>query len=188
MFSFGPSAFSEISAQPARGHRVSEPGAEHPGVKSRGLKSKYTVGELHFSRTNITGAKTFIRVFNCLYFCFWTCAATKRQDDDWRPGQSGNSWSGGGPSTASADRTSRANAAPQGTPSYSTPTWQASAASGQPPTKKPDGGYANNVIDEPNQQGLAQTGGTAAPGPRAAFATAAVVLGLLANAAAARAV
>lgn len=151
---------------------------------SRGPAGCKTRLEYTPSTNRVFRKREFLRR-HCTVRLVFFCAATKQQDDEWRPGQGGNSWSGGGASTASVDRTSRANAAPQGTPSYSTPTWQVSAASGQPPTKKPDGGYANNVIDEPNQQGLAQTGGTAASAPRAAFA---VVLGLLANVVVARVV
>lgn len=94
-------------------------------------------------------------------------AATKRQDD-WRPEQNGGGWSGG-PSTTGGERTSRGHAVQVVGASYSTPSWQVSSSSGpggvpaQPPspTKKPDGGagyMSNNVIDEPNQQGLAQNG------------------------------
>jgi len=76
--------------------------------------------------------------------------------------------------------------------SFSTPTWQVSAAgvggiggggispSAQPPTKKPDStSYMSNVIDEPNQQGLAQTGAGPAPNAPSA-ATVAAALALLA--------
>jgi len=117
-------------------------------------------------------------------------AATKRQDD-WRPDQNTGSWSGG-PSTAAAgsERTSRGHTVQAA--SFSTPTWQVSAAgvggigggggvspSAQPPTKKPDTtSYMSNVIDEPNQQGLAQTG--AGPAPNApSTATIAAALALL---------
>ncbi|KAL4142750.1 hypothetical protein QTP88_005160 [Uroleucon formosanum] len=117
--------------------------------------------------------------------------STKRQDD-WRPEQNTGGWSGG-PSTAAAgsERTSRGHTVQAA--SFSTPTWQVSAASvggigggggvspsAQPPTKKPDSTtYMSNVIDEPNQQGLAQTG--AGPAPNApSTATIAVALSLLA--------
>ncbi|XP_015368887.1 PREDICTED: uncharacterized protein LOC107165246 [Diuraphis noxia] len=116
--------------------------------------------------------------------------ATKRQDD-WRPDQNTGSWSGG-PSTAAAngERTSRGHTVQAA--SFSTPTWQVSAAgvggigggggvspSAQSPTKKPDTtSYMSNVIDEPNQQGLAQTG--AGPAPNApSTVTIAATLALL---------
>jgi len=122
-------------------------------------------------------------------------AATKRQDD-WRPDQNTGGWSGG-PSTAAAssERTSRGHTVQAA--SFSTPTWQVSAAgvggigggggggggvspSAQPPTKRPDTtSYMTNVIDEPNQQGLAQTGAGPAPNAPCA-ATVAAALSLLA--------
>lgn len=112
-------------------------------------------------------------------FFFHVRAATKRQDD-WKPEQNTGGWSGG-PSTvpAGSERTSRGHTVQAA--SFSTPTWQVSAsgiggggggvsASAQPPTKNPDTtSYMSNVIDEPNQQGLAQTGAGPAPvAPRAA--------------------
>lgn len=97
---------------------------------------------------------------------FVCCTATKRQDD-WRPEQNSGSWTGGS-STMGSERTSRGNTV-QGGASFSTQSWQVSAGrtgmpSQQPVTKKPDepSYIQTNVIDEPNQQGLAQTGA----GPR----------------------
>lgn len=95
--------------------------------------------------------------------CGFIFSATKRQDD-WRPEQN-TGWSGAaGSTTVGGERTSRGHTV-QGA-SFSTPTWQVSASgSAVQPTKKPDStNYMSNVIDEPNQQGLAQTG--AAPGSR----------------------
>lgn len=127
--------------------------------------------------------------FSCFFFHVSAHAATKRQDD-WRPEQNTGGWSGG-PSTAAAgsERTSRGHTVQAA--SFSTPTWQVSAASvggigggvspsAQPPTKKPDTtSYMSNMIDEPNQQGLAQTGAGPAPNAPCA-ATVAAALSLLA--------
>jgi len=61
--------------------------------------------------------------------------------------------------------------------SFSTPAWQVSAGSASiQPTKKPENtNYMTNVIDEPNQQGLAQTGASG-PGPEVPSAVAITIL------------
>lgn len=99
------------------------------------------------------------RMYVLILFRF---SATKRQDD-WKPEQNTGWTSAAGPSTVGGERTSRGHTV-QGA-SFSTPTWQVSASgSSVQSTKKPDDtNYMSNVIDEPNQQGLAQTG--AGPGP-----------------------
>ncbi|XP_050428884.1 uncharacterized protein LOC126838467 [Adelges cooleyi] len=74
--------------------------------------------------------------------------STKRQDDDWSTSMGG-------------ERTSRAQTSGG---SFSTPTWRVSD-----PTKKPDTSYMTNVIDEPNQQGLAKNTGLRETGTKISY-------------------
>lgn len=113
-------------------------------------------------------------------------AATKRQDD-WRPEQNTASWTGGGmSSTMGGERTSRGQNSQQG--AFSTPAWKVSAAGvggvSVQPTRKPDttSYVMTNMIDEPNQQGLAQTndgaGGCGLPLPNVVAVALPVMLAL----------